>query len=243
MAAFLSALGLPTEQLEAWRQAGLALERVLGAYERWEPLWALGWAYGSFSSVHLYDSAVDRVRSGDPEGGEQLLEDGWNKGNRLSVQLLRLGQISVPTDVRKRVGDRRTHLVRLALEDHQAGRFHASVPVVIAQTEGIVRDVFGTSPYTADGGPADEVTAVGHPEARALFDAGRRPRGRTHVGDDPPFPSRHGVVHGRSLGYDTRRNSTKVFVALFAVIEACGQQLRAMSRGEIDALDRDVFEA
>ncbi|MEX1005452.1 MAG: hypothetical protein WD156_08790 [Acidimicrobiia bacterium] len=242
MTALLSATGFPTEQLEAWRHAGLALQRVLGAYERWEPLWALGWSYGSFSSVDLYDDAVHRVQNGDPEGGEQLLEDGWNEEDRLSVQLVRLAQISVPTDARKKVGNRRADLIRKALEDHKSGRFHASVPVVIAQTEGIVRDVFGTTPYSPYGGPSDDLTAVGHPEARALFDAGRRPRPRTHVEDDPPFPSRHGVLHGRSLGYDTRRNSTKVFVTLFAVIEACGQRLRTMSRDKIDALDRKVFE-
>ena len=30
---------------------------------------------------------------------------------------------------------------------------------------------------------------------------------------------RHGILHGRELGYDTLRNSTKVFVALFSVVE------------------------
>ena len=40
-------------------------------------------------------------------------------------------------------------------------------------------------------------------------------------------PSRHGVMHGRELGCDTRANSTKVFVLLAAVVERAQPRIRA----------------
>lgn len=238
----LTAIGLDPKPLVEWIEASRALHHQLGSYERWSPLWPLGWAYGGFSPVDLYDKAVAELNRGEPTSAENLLEDGWNEGDRLETKLIMLARIAVPTETRREVGARREVLLRLALEDHRAGRFHASIPVVIAQTEGIVRDVFKASPFQAGGQLTDNVTAIGHPEAAALFQAGRRSRRLTHMDDDPPFPSRHGVVHGRSLGYDTRRNSTKALIVLFAVVEICGRRLRDMSRDEIADLDRVVFD-
>jgi len=47
--------------------------------------------------------------------------------------------------------------------------------------------------------------------------------------------SRNGILHGRELSYNTRRNSTKAFVALIAAIEWAQPQARAL----MDAASRE----
>jgi hypothetical protein len=88
------------------------------------------------------------------------------------------------------------------------------------QMEGIIRDVGPASPFSR-ASIADPITLAGHPDSlpllldRFLTRQGHRPS--LAVTDE--VPSRHGVLHGQSLGYDSLPNSTKSFAALFAAIE------------------------
>lgn len=84
-------------------------------------------------------------------------------------------------------------------------------------------------------------TASGHPDAQILFEYGGMDWPKIKLSDDAPFASRHGVMRGRSLGYDTRRNSTKAFVTLLAVVEM-REHLAALSREDVEVLDSEVFD-
>jgi hypothetical protein len=74
----------------------------------------------------------------------------------------------------------------------------------------------------------DDMTIAGLPEGlqplRLLFSEDMKVSGATGA------LSRHGILHGRELGYDTKVNSTKVFVLLVAIIEWA--YLRARTRAE-----------
>ena len=107
----------------------------------------------------------------------------------------------------------------LAYEDHKAGRYHASIPVMLAQIDGIAHDLTSTTFYRkgrAKHLQANETT-VGDPEGlAALADIISANRESTEEGPIS-LPYRHGIQHGRDLGYANRRTSTKAFATLLAL--------------------------
>jgi hypothetical protein len=65
---------------------------------------------------------------------------------------------------------------------------------------------------------------------------------RTVFEDVADFPSRQGILHGRDLGYDTRRNSTKALVAVAELATFCQARIvDAVEGGTLNDLDRQAF--
>lgn len=110
-------------------------------------------------------------------------------------------------------------LVEKALEDHAEARYHASVPVVLAQIDGLVWDLANGTFYDPKAGMKLYAanTIAGHPEGLAALAAQMsKPRHKT-TESVLSLPYRHGVLHGRDLGYATKENSTKALCALAAL--------------------------
>ncbi|MDP9352344.1 MAG: hypothetical protein M3P51_12485 [Chloroflexota bacterium] len=134
---------------------------------------------------------------------------------------------------------RRERLLRLAIEDHLAGRYHASVHLVLSHIDGIAIDLTGRpfyhrqdfyAKYPEHMAAAD--TVAGHPTGLRVLAAvmGAYRRETTTTPLDTPY--RHGVDHGRDLAYDTEIASAKAFAALFALAEWAGKA----EKGELDRL-------
>lgn len=134
----------------------------------------------------------------------------------------------------------RVSLIEKAIEHHFAGAYEASTPIILAQIDGMSRDLTGQSffskgsndPYLDDETIAGMETNL--PVVRALFSEDVRPTG------DYGKVSRHGVLHGRDLGYATRVNSTKTIVLVAALAEYlpkiadnAGVQLRRQHEDEV----------
>ncbi|OFW63995.1 MAG: hypothetical protein A2135_00420 [Actinobacteria bacterium RBG_16_67_15] len=126
---------------------------------------------------------------------------------------------------------RRWELLDRALKHHEAGAFEASVLIVLAQMDGIAVDVTGDRDQSFFKGfdhLEDDRTLAGHPEglkaiARLMS---RDVKATTSSGE----LRRHGIVHGRELGYDTRENSTRAFAALFNLIEWAQPRMQERAR-------------
>jgi hypothetical protein len=239
----LAALGAPSDVIDRMIAISDELSSLVTGYKRWAPLTRIGWAITDIANPQVYDQAAELMRAGKQEAAEKVLEGDWNESGRLESAALRVLRIAICSDVRIRVGRRRQALVELAVADHRAGRYHASVPVALAQAEGMVRDTTGSSPYLQPSRLTDDVSSSGHPEIlRPIFEASATAMKQTALEHDGVFPSRHGVLHGRALGYDNRRSSTKVLVAVAELATFCQARiLAAESDGTLDDLDRQVF--
>jgi hypothetical protein len=140
----------------------------------------------------------------------------------MDFQLWKLRALAIANDAIRGTIDERERLLRKALEHHEAGRYDASVPLVLAQMDGIVIDLTGNQwrNFFKDGGKyvVDEETLAGHPDSglKAIATLMSGPAITTAASGKL---TRHGILHGRELGYDTLLNSTKAFAALFALIE------------------------
>ena len=186
----------------------------------WVAYWGLG--------ADVMRRALDIAGAGELDAAERFLTDYYDAAAL---------EYHLPAALKAEVVRRRERLLRKAAEDHLEGRYHASVPVVLAQIDGIAIDLTGTyffAPprmYARQSGhmvAAD--TFAGHPSGlRALAAVLGAYRAETTT-QPLGTPYRHGVAHGRDLAYDTKTVSSKSFAALFAVAEWA----RKVEKGEHD---------
>lgn len=188
-----------------------------------------GWiAYGTLDH-ELVTRATDLAEAGDPAAAESLLVAHYDR-KTFEFLLMRASTLAAM--------EHRTRLIKLAYEDHLAGRFHASVPVVLAQLDGLVADL---SP-TRDGLFSEAVDVLvwdsveGHPTGLSRLAALMRSRRMKTRGEPIEIPFRHGILHGRDCGYDSEIVSAKAFAAFFAAIEWA----KKIERGERLPVEKSV---
>src|SRR3970040_376253 len=115
----------------------------------------------------------------------------------------------------------RRELTKLALDDYRVGRYHASIPVLLAQIDGLVSELHerqrGFFAEDADMQAWDSLAAhsKGLNQLSAIFRKGRRKTSTERI----DIPYRHGILHGRDLGYANQIVAAKTWAALFAVRE------------------------
>jgi hypothetical protein len=183
-----------------------------------------GWAPCGLTPQSMLDKALEVYdRTGSIEDSETVLVEGWNE-SPLSLRFCetRLRGLGMADEELGRLCRARADLVEKALTHHQSGAYEASVPIVLAQIDGLVRDTTeGAHGFFSGLGDRshlrDSTTLPGVDEG---LDALQKYFGaRQDVSSSTGGASRHGILHGRELGYDTKMNSTKALVLLLAVIE------------------------
>jgi hypothetical protein len=184
-----------------------------------------GWiAYEQMKHETLKE-ATRLADAGDFAAAENLLVESIDE-KALKYQLMWMSHVAAFKP--------RSRLLRLAAEDYLAGRYHASTPVVLAQIDGLVADVAGRPVFNDIKKIApklvvwDSISATegGLPE---LFRTFASPRYKT-TDDMLDVPYRHGILHGRDLGYANRTVAAKAWAALFALRDWALK----FERGEID---------
>lgn len=183
-----------------------------------------GWAPVKRGSVELIRSGLDTYHiSGSLDQAERVLVDGWNEGNRIHTALLPLQMLGARDERKWAHSKERWSHVERALVHHQDAAYEASIPIVFHQIDGIVQDFAKNGVTLFDGSKhyikyfQDDSSLLGFPEISGPL---RRKYGETvHQTGVEGKLSRHGILHGRELGYGTLANSTKVFVLLAAIVE------------------------
>lgn len=111
----------------------------------------------------------------------------------------------------------RRRFIELALEDYNAKRYHAVVPLLLMIMDGAVNDAIGKGLH-AEGISLDAwdslTTADGAiNDIKGIF---QRSRKRTRT-EKIAFPYRNGILHGMDLGYDNVVVAAKSWCFLFVV--------------------------
>ncbi len=170
-----------------------------------------GWIAYESLNADLMRRAIELAQGGEVEKAESEIlayyksEDTvrWHLQTMMAVRAWR------PREV----------LANLAMTDYLAGRYHATVPVTLALMDGLVSDLAVTG-FFAEG---TEMTAwdsvAGHSSGlKVLCDLFNKGRRKTTT-DEIQLPYRHGILHGRDLGYANEVVAAKTWAALFAVRE------------------------
>lgn len=187
-----------------------------------EYLAPLGWIAADAMPFDLYRAAAQLAQAGETNAAEDLLVEAWTD-ERLWLYLTRVSGLYRDDRDWQAIGTQRWRLMREAYDNHVDGRYGSAIALTVTQIDGIVFDMTGTDArsFFASGRKAahlqDVSTLVGHPAGlTVLATMFNKDRKRTTVDGEL---RRHGIVHGRELGYDTKPNAIKTLVALIAVME------------------------
>ena len=216
------------------------LDQLAEAVALFAPLgWAMCGLWHTEGTLHALRQAG---RGATSDELDETITDLWNNENAALLKyaaapMRRWSNSHYP--FKQLVWDR-VSLIEKAIEHHFAGAYEASIPIILAQIDGMTRDFTKQSffskgnndPYLDDETIAGMETNL--PVVRALFSQDVRPTG--YYGK----LSRHGVLHGLDLGYATRVNSTKTIVLVAALAEYLpkiadnvGAQLRRNHEAEV----------
>ncbi len=219
-------MGVPSDTIRDARDLPKQVHAHLANAERVaEVLAPRGWILLGDAPTTEYVRAVELLGAGRPEEADQLVEDAWNDDTRLSWAHHRITSIYQQNAAHRDIGNARQQLVFEAVNLHREGRYAAAIPIVLAQIEGIVIDITDDRPklfFTRKRLPThltDEITLAGHPAGLMVLSQLMSQSVNETTIAEPSQLLRNGVLHGRTLGYGTRRLSTMALVALIATTE------------------------
>lgn len=127
---------------------------------------------------------------------------------------------------------KRKKILQAAINSHKSQNYILSIPVFLAQSDGICFDIFGIQFFTRTNGKtlSEEIRAISNskvktPLMRAFLDLLSNPssmtsstKNRDKFQNDNKFygpVNRHGILHGLDLEYDSEANSLRCISLLF----------------------------
>lgn len=165
----------------------------------------LGWFPSGemgFSEIHAFRTACD-------SGGKAAVDTAmieWLQGELKHIQMRASNRFP-----------NRSHILASVFKAHSAGHYELSIPVLMAQVEGMCLEVVGTKLFSTKKGIPPTRAATDRFSQIALSDAlllpFRESNGFTASEATrhqwPNTPNRHEVLHGIATDYGTRTNSFK----------------------------------
>ena len=203
----LDALGVRLDQstLDAVIKSS---ESLLEVAEFNKHLLSRGWIAHPFLDAAAAQDAVQAAKSGNFEQADDILIRSHSAEN-LRIHIKRLMTLN---SFRRRVD-----LARLAVQDYEAKRYHACVPVTLALLDGMGQELTGAGFFRQ---------GVRFIENDSFLDLGpglaqvirlmNSSRGGTTTAEIS-IPYRNGILHGVDLGYATPLVAAKAWGALLAV--------------------------
>lgn len=190
----------------------LAQSDILSLPDRFNAAFAeSGWIATSSLSADTMRAALKLHEEGDDEAAEEVILD-W-----LTPDVINLFAITRS----KSFGDvhGRWDQLREALALTEEGRYWSAVPLILIACDGFASDVLGNSPFEKNADLALFDSVVGHPTSLPAAVA-RVTKGVRKSSDEPlSLPLRHGILHGRSLGYANRIVCGKAWMLMIALVD------------------------
>jgi hypothetical protein len=230
------------------------LDRIARDLDQLVPLARRGWAlsvFGLLMAPNAHERAA-AVASTDEEQASDDLLDGWSDP---SAQLLACSLVPYVYPPEQRpLATRRQELLDRAVEHFREGRYEEVVLLIYSQLDGIFQDkadevgveafgrLFSRRPVPGTGseqfedlvGRSETVLADEESFFLLIRDAMTTGIDRSTLLD---HPSRHGVLHGRVLGYGTRLRAAQAFAFLAASME-----LLAALEDDVPLTDEEAAE-
>ncbi len=211
--AFFEKLGIKNKNIsEAFKQVPNLVSKtqeLVNMPDRFNELFSKkGWIAYESLNFEIMSKAVKLADEGKFEEANELIVEHYNEDT------LKWGLTFMKALEEYCIRD---HLAQKAKEDYLEGRYHACVPVVLTIIDGIVNDVEQKG-FFAEGVDLtawDSIAAhsTGLQELSRLFNS---PRKKTTT-EKITVPYRHGILHGRDLGFDNKIVAAKAWATLFVI--------------------------
>lgn len=228
---FLELFGVPKEALEQIGGLATQWERFAAVDQTAAALAEIGWPYFEMTPMDEAAEAAELIRAGKLDEADELLVASWNDRGALALRfsVQEIGKLyELPGLVRQPpqrpdIGHQRAILIREAWDCHVAGQYAAAINLTLAQIDGVCRDFeqqlfFSRKRNTTEprANLTDDITLAGHPEA--LMAVAQMMTESCNTTEISGRFLRHGIMHGRELGYGTLRNSTLALATLRMLI-------------------------
>ena len=212
---FVKQLGVSSNKLDAiYEASGRVLEQsdILTLADRFNDGFASqGWIATSSMSADTMRRAVELSEAGRMEEAEaEILA--WFQEDTINL-------LAIHRAKRFNKAKNRWHQLREALKLTVEERYWSAVPLILIACDGFASDVLGTSPFEKDANLAVFDSIPGHPNSLPsliqLFTKGVRKSSDGEL----ELPLRHGILHGRSLGYANRLVCMKAWLLMIALVD------------------------
>jgi hypothetical protein len=213
---FLGKLGIKREQMQRFAsqiEDLLQQSKLLDLPDRFNAAFgSLGWiAVGSALSVDVINEALSLHEEGKMDEAEAALVDWFTKDNIELFAILRARRFHHAS--------LRDDQLKEALQLYLEERYMAAVPLILIACDGFASDVARVSPFEKDADLSCFDSITGHstalPELIKLITKGVR-KSRD---DELDLPLRHGILHGRSLGYANKTVCAKAWLLMMALVD------------------------
>lgn len=170
-----------------------------------------GWCAYDSMNLKLMEQANQTFKIGGIDKGEEILLQYYKDEVKNITRFLKCKS--------KPYMDR-ADLIDRVLEDHFAGRYHASVPLFLIIIDGSVNDFTKSKGFFAEGTNVSAWDCLvgcddGLSKMKDLFNKGRN---KTNL-DEIRMPYRNGILHGRDLNYANEYVSCKCLSLMFALAD------------------------
>ena len=177
-----------------------------------------GWVATAYTSAIAAEGAIQIAKTKGLEEGEKHIEDYYNDNwdSRFRPFFSELQQ-----NPKIKEAFKRRQFIEKALEDHKEERYYASVQNVAIQIDGIMKDLTGETFYRKKDTKHLQATETFAGDPSALPELAKKmSENRDETSSEPlDFLYRHGILHGRDMGYDNRHVSTKALATLLSLTE------------------------
>lgn len=211
----LKAVGLKGGKIESMYDAAadvLSQSDILDLPDQFNSAFAeKGWVVTNSMSVDVMRKAVDRHAEGDFEAAEEEILS-W-----FSEDTINLFAINRSKSFNKANG--RWVQLQEALALTMEERYVAAIPLILIASDGFASDVLGKSPFEKDADLTSFDSVVGHPNALPTLIRKLVKGVRKSSDEELSLPLRHGILHGRSLGYDNRLVCCKAWMLMIALVD------------------------
>ena len=216
----LKKIGISSETLDKFHgAANHVLERsdILTLPDRFNNAFAsAGWIATGSMSATVMQRALALQEAGKQHEAEQEILAWFERDTIALLAITRAERFQKKTS--------RWHQLQEALELTFEERYWAAVPLILIACDGFASDVLGTSPFEKDADLTVFDSIVGHPSSLQhlikLVTRGVRVSSDAEL----TLPMRHGILHGRSLGYANRVVCMKAWLLMIALVDWAGDK-------------------
>lgn len=153
-----------------------------------------GWIATSSPSVDVMRAALKSHEAGDADAAEAIILDWTLMPDTINLfAITRSKSFNAAQD--------RWHQLREALALTQEERYWSAVPLILIASDGFASDALGTSPFEKNADLSLFDSMVAHPTGLPAMIAQLTKGVRKSSDNLLSLPLRHGILHGRSLGY------------------------------------------
>ena len=213
--AILQKLGLSNEGLNKIYQAAddaLKQSDILNLPDRFNAAFSdEGWIATGSLSADTMRTAVELFEASRKQEAEEVILAWFQEDTIDTFAIQRAKRFNKATNRWHQLGE----ALKLTLEE----RYWSAVPLILIACDGFASDVMGTSPFEQDADLTVFDSVVGHPNSLPFL-IGKLTKGvRKSSDDELTLPLRHGILHGRSLGYANRIVCMKAWLLMIALVD------------------------